>query len=112
MESNPYAERKERNCLVPSAFTLLLAVVLLLCVGAAPPTRPPLPVRRSAPALRSSSSRRAARRCRRPPTNNHRYRSMRLHQQEGQENGLRSLLATRERVLAEGLGKAEAQELT
>jgi hypothetical protein len=34
---------------------------------------------------------------------------MRLHQQEGHENGLRSLLATRERMLAEGLGKAEAQ---
>jgi hypothetical protein len=42
MDSNPYAERKERNCLVPSAFTLLLAVVLLVCVGSAPPAHPPL----------------------------------------------------------------------
>ena len=57
-------------------------------------------------------TRRFALHSRRPPTTNnhrHRYRSMRLHQQEGHENGLRSLLATRERMLAEGLGKAEAQ---
>ena len=64
MEGNPYAERKGRNWLTPTALSLLLAVVLLW---------------------------------------------MRVSQQDLNNEGLRALLASRERMLADGLGKAEAQ---